>query len=195
MIAHPELKTVLPLMPEAITRQDGTTKNDCERNAAKRLLTALREDFPQLKLIVVEDSLASNGPHIELLQALDLRFILGVKPGDHQALFEQVQQHLCAGQCQEWEDTDEHGVEHGYRWVNGVSLNASHPELKVNFLEYWEIKDGKETIWSWVTDLPLSRATVVAVMRAGRARWKVENETFNTLKNQGYLNDTPLTQR
>ena len=25
-----------------------------------------------------------------------------------------------------------------------------------------------------------------AVMRAGRARWKIENETFNTLKNQGY---------
>src|SRR5260370_11733147 len=23
-------------------------------------------------------------------------------------------------------------------------------------------------------------------MRAGRARWKIENETFNTLKNQGY---------
>ena len=186
VIAHPELKTVLPLMPEAITRQDGATKNDCERNAAKRLLTALREDFPKLKLIVVEDSLASNGPHIELLQALDLRYILGVKPGDHQALFKQVQQHLCAGQCQEWEYIDEHGVEHGYRWVNGLSLNDAHPELKVNFLEYWEIKDGKQTIWSWVTDLPLSRATVKAVMRAGRARWKVENETFNTLKNQGY---------
>ena len=24
------------------------------------------------------------------------------------------------------------------------------------------------------------------VMRGGRARWKIENETFNTLKNQGY---------
>jgi hypothetical protein len=23
-------------------------------------------------------------------------------------------------------------------------------------------------------------------MRGGRARWKIENETFNTLKNQGY---------
>jgi hypothetical protein len=23
-------------------------------------------------------------------------------------------------------------------------------------------------------------------MRAGRARWRIENETFNTLKNQGY---------
>lgn len=39
VIVHPQLKTVLPLMPEAITRQDGKTKNDCERNATKRLLS------------------------------------------------------------------------------------------------------------------------------------------------------------
>jgi hypothetical protein len=134
----------------------------------------------------VEDSLASNGPHIQLLEELDMRYILGVKPGDHQALFEDVQTHLKAGTCEEWEDTDRDGVEHGYRWVNGLSLNASHPDTKVNFLEYWEIKNGQERVWSWVSNIPLSRQNVKAVMRAGRARWKVENETFNTLKNQGY---------
>jgi hypothetical protein len=186
VMVHPDLPTVLPLMPEAITRQDGASKNDCERNAAKRLLTGLRRDYPKLKLIVVEDSLASNGPHIELLESLGMRYILGVKPGDHGALFNEVHARLFAGECHEWEYTDENGVEHGYRWVNGLALNQSHPDLKVNFLEYWEIKDGQERVWSWVTNIPLSRATVEAVMRGGRARWKVENETFNTLKNQGY---------
>lgn len=186
VLVHPQLKTVLPLMPEAITRQDGARKNDCERNAAKRLLGALREEFPKLKLIVVEDSLASNGPHIELLQALDMRYILGAKPGDHEALFEAVQQRLARGECQELTVIDERGVEHGYRWTNRIALNKSHPDLQVNFLEYWEIKDGKERIWSWVTDIELSGDTVETVMRGGRARWKIENETFNTLKNQGY---------
>lgn len=186
VIVHPDLPTVLPLMPEAITRSDGASKNDGERNAAKRLLTGLRRDYPKLKLMVVEDSLASNGPHIELLESLGMRYILGVKPGDHQALFNQGQTHLFAGACHAWEYLDENGVEHGYRWVNGLALNQAHPDLKVNFLEYWEIKDGQERIWSWVTNIPLSRATVEAVMRGGRARWKVENETFNTLKNQGY---------
>jgi len=186
VIVHPELKTVLPLMPEAITREDGACKNDCERNAAKRLLTALREDHPKLKLIVVEDSLASNGPHLKLLESLNMRYIIGVKPGDHEALFEAVQQRLCTAQCPEYSMIDEQGVEHGYRWVNGVALNKAHPDLKVNFLEYWEIKDGQEQIWTWVTNILLSQANVEAVMRAGRARWKIENETFNTLKNQGY---------
>ena len=186
VIVHPQRKAVLPLMPEAITRQDGASKNDCERNASKRLLTALREDFPKHKFIVVEDSLASNGPHIELLQALDLRYILGVKVGDHKVLFDAVDQCWLSGRCQEYTVIDSDGVEHGYRWVNGLLLNNSHPDLKVNFLAYWEIKDGKERVWSWVTDIELSRGTVEAVMRGARARWKVENETFNTLKNQGY---------
>ena len=186
VVVHPDIKTVLPLMPEAITRRDGANKNDCERNAAKRLLLGLRADFPTRKFIVVEDGLASNGPHIELLQSLKLRYILGAKPGDHEALFDAVHQGLVTGATREWEFTDEQGIEHGYRWANGLALNQSHPDLKVNYLEYWQIAKGKERIWSWVTDLELRRETVKAVMRAGRARWRVENETFNTLKNQGY---------
>jgi len=186
VIVHPHLKTVLPLMPEAITRQDGNGKNDCERSAAKRLLKGIREDFPKRKLIVVEDSLSSNGPHIECLQSLGFRYILGVKVGDHQALFEEVDRQVAQGMCQEYSLIDSDGVEHGYRWINGVCLNKTYSQLKVNFLEYWEIKDGKERNWSWVTDIPLNPQTVETVMRGGRARWKVENETFNTLKNQGY---------
>lgn len=186
VIVHPQRKTVLALMPEAITAQDGNEKNDCERNASKRLLKGLREDFPKQKFIVIEDSLASNGPHLKLLQELDLRYIIGVKPGDHQALFEAVGERLIHGQCEEWNLAAHKGIERGYRWTNAVVLNKSHPDVVVNFLEYWEIKDGKERVWSWISDLPLNRQSVEKVMRGGRARWKVENETFNTLKTQGY---------
>jgi hypothetical protein len=38
VIVHPEIKEVIPLAPEPIQKQDGQSKNDCERNAAKRLL-------------------------------------------------------------------------------------------------------------------------------------------------------------
>ena len=36
VLAHPERKEVLPFCPEAITRADGQSKNDCEREASKR---------------------------------------------------------------------------------------------------------------------------------------------------------------
>jgi len=63
----------------------------------------------------------------------------------------------------------------------------SNPDELVHVLEYWEIHpDGKRQYFSWITDVTLTPDTVYSVMRGGRARWKIENETFNTLKNQGY---------
>lgn len=186
VFVHPDIKTVLPVAPEAITRQDGATKNDCERTAAKRLLKQLRHDHPKLPLIIVEDSLAANGPHLELLQELNPRYIIGVKAGDHEALFAAVDESRRTGTCHEWAYTDEAGVEHRYRFVNDLPLNKTHPALRVNFLEYWESDGDKQLHFSWITDLELRFDTVEAIMRGGRARWKIENETFNTLKNQGY---------
>ena len=84
---HPEHEEVLPLAPEPILKEDGADKNDCERNAAKRLVNDLRREHPHLKAIIVEDALASNGPHITHLKNKGFRYILGAKPGDHERLF------------------------------------------------------------------------------------------------------------
>src|SRR5438270_3224639 len=71
--------------------------------------------------------------------------------------------------------------------MHGVSLNEANQEVRVNFLRYQEItaQHGVRE-WTWVTDLVLTGDNVARVARAGRARWHIENETFNTLKNQGY---------
>src|SRR5229473_3446656 len=154
-IIHPDCREVIPLMPEPIVKHDGTRKNDCERNAAKRFIAKLRQDHPHLKFIVTEDSLSSNAPHIETLHDY----------GCHYRAAEVV---------------------HRFRFVNDVPLNASRADVRVNFIEYWEI--GQDTVqhFSWVTDLRVNKRNVYQLMRGGRARWKIENETFNTLKNQGY---------
>ena len=186
-LIHPDQRTVIPLMPEPIVKQDGTAKNDCERNAAKRFITKLRQDHPHLKFIVTEDSLSSNAPHIETLHAHGLHYILGVKEGDHAYLFAQMQAAEQAGRMTSYERHDRAaGVVHRFRFVNDVALNTSHRDVRVNFLEYWEVSARKVQHFSWVTDLRVSPRNVYHLMRGGRARWKIENETFNTLKNQGY---------
>src|SRR5213592_2964288 len=186
-IIHPDFRAVIPLMPEPIVKLDGTAKNDCERNAAKRFIAKLRQDHPHLKCIVTEDSLSSNAPHIETLQHHALHYILGVKEGDHAFLFQHVQAAEHAGRVTYYERHDRAaGVIHRFRFVNDVPLNASNVDVRVNFLEYWEISDAKVQHFSWVTDLRVSPRNVFHLMRGGRARWKIENETFNTLKNQGY---------
>ncbi len=187
-IVHPDFKEVIPLAPEFIRKHDGDTKNDCERNAAKRFFEKLRKDHPHLPLIITEDALSSNAPHIREAQKYNLHYILGVKEGDHSFLFEQVKKARSVGQITEFEIVDEQNPEmvHRFSFLNQVPLNESNQDLLVNFLEYWEVTPGKVQHFSWVTDFTMTKSNAYLIMRGGRARWKIENETFNTLKNQGY---------
>jgi hypothetical protein len=184
-IVHPDRKEVIPLAPEPIIKQDGEQKNDCERNAAKRFLAKVRQDHPRLPIIIIEDALSANAPHIQELKRHNLRFILGVKPGDHVYLFDYMAQAHAEDKTEQFEMQKE-GVTHRFRYLNDVPLNEVNREVRVNFLEYWEIEGDKIQHFTWVTDFTISQQNVYALMRGGRARWKIENETFNTLKNQGY---------
>jgi hypothetical protein len=65
VIVHPEIKEVIPLAPEPIQKRDGESKNDCERNAAKRLLPKIRRQHPHLKFIVVEDGLEDRERNLQ----------------------------------------------------------------------------------------------------------------------------------
>jgi hypothetical protein len=185
-ILHPDQRAVMPLMPEPIANGDGTAKNDCERNAAKRFVAKWRQDHPHLKCIVTEDSLRSNAPHIETLRKYALHYILGVKEGEHASVFQQVQAAEHAGRVTYDERHDRAvGLVHRFRFVHDLPRNASHPDLRINFIEYGEVGATKVQHWSWVTDIHVRKRNVYQLMRGGRARWKSENATFNTLNNQG----------
>jgi len=185
VIVHPQRREVIPLMPEPIMKQDGESKNDCERNAAKRFLAQLKHDYPDLTFTITEDALSPNAPHIRELEKHGFHYILGVKEGDHQYLFEQV---ALAHQEERTTECERRvgGVVHRFSFVNQVPLNKSNADILVNVLEYWEIGKGKTRHFCWVTDFTITELNAFTIMRGGRARWKVENETFNTLKNQGY---------
>ncbi len=121
-------------------------------------------------------------------------FVPGAKPGDHKALFGWVDELESAPRApgaasgvERWETKGADGAEHVFRWSNGAPLNDAHADLEVNFLEYRERRPNgrRNRHFSWVADLRTDRWNAMDLMRAGRARWRIENETFNTLKNQG----------
>lgn len=183
-VVHPDKRNVIPLCPEAILNQDGSTKNDCERNACKRFLENFRREHPHLKAILTGDGLTSTAPYIRMVEAFRLKYILGAKPGDHEFLFEQLE---SSEKSIYHEIRTEDGCYHQFRFLNKVSLNKSNPDVIVNVLEYRQTdRKGKETNFSWVTNIEITQNNVFIIMRGGRARWKIENETFNTLKNLGY---------
>jgi len=185
-IIHPDQRAVIPLMPEPMTNHDGMDKNDGERHAAKRFVAKRRQEHPHLKCIVTEDRLSANAPHSEALHAHDLRYSLGVKAGDHTYVFQQVEAAEQAGRVTSYERHDRAaGLVHRFRFGNDIPLHQANADVRVHFLAYWEMGTEKVQHLSWVTDLRVSKRNVYALMRGGRARWKIENEPFNTLTNQG----------
>ena len=187
-LVKPGKKEVLPLMPEPIIQQVNASKNDCEKTALKRLLSNISREHPHLKLVLNGDDLYSDGPTIKLVKSYGYSFIMVAKDTSHPSLYESVDELDKADQVVRYQYTDEKGYRHWFRFVNDVPINKSHKETLVNYLEYVEIdpKGNKKYVNTWITDIKLTLENVAKVMRGGRARWKIENETFNTLKTQGY---------
>ena len=116
-----------------------------------------------------------------------MSYILVAKPGDHKFLFDCLSTVKERNEINKLESVDSKGCRHIYEWANGVPLNGSKQADNVNFFEYTIIANEKKTFHcSWVIDIFVDQANVEMLVKGGRARWKIENENFNTLKNQGY---------
>lgn len=183
MLVKPGEKEVFLMGTEPILCQDGQLKNDCERNASKRLLEWLSEQYQGQPLLLTEDALYANGPTISQITDSGFSYILGIKPQGNKTLFKAFEGNERVKSF----SRTEKDIKHKFEYLNNLPLNSSKAEIRVNVLHYEQTdKDGKTTRFSWVTNLELSAKTVEQVMLMGRSRWKIENETFNTLKNQGY---------
>ena len=195
-IVHPNKKQVLPIAPEPIVKQDGKKKNDHEIRAAERLLRRFKNDHPDLKITFVADGLFSKAPMVKLAQELSFNFIIGAKPKDHTYLFECFNKKIpFAGIDQIFGSKKPiiqqitikgNGVTQIIRFANDMSLNMANDDIKVGFIELTEITNKGTKHFSWVTNHKIIKKNVHKLVKAARARWKIENETFNTLKNQGY---------
>jgi hypothetical protein len=186
-IVCPGIKQVIPLAPEPIQNSDGNTKQDCEINAGKRIIYKIRSVHPKLKIIIGGDGLYSNQPFIDELKQNRMSFILVAKPTDHKILYQWFSEFKQMGETQQLEFKDQNGRRHFYEWVNNIPLNGTINADNVNYFEYTIFKGDKKTYHnSWVTDISISRDNIIELVKGGRARWKIENEAFNTLKNHGY---------
>jgi hypothetical protein len=178
---------VLPLEPEFITPQDGADKQDCESRATARWLAAHAAQYAHLKPIYLGDDLSSRQPTCEAVRDAGAHFLFTAKPSSHKTLYEW----LDGADVPVIEKKIKQGkrfVTHRHRWLEGVPLRDGKDALLVNWLEI-EIIDasGKVTYRNgFVTNLAVNENNVAELAACGRARWKIENETFNTLKNNGY---------
>jgi hypothetical protein len=188
-LMHPDMKQVIPIMAEPIRNSDGTQKQDCESNAAKRLIPMLRKQFPKMGLIITGDDLFSRQPMIECVLNSHYHFFFVAKPTSHPYMMEWLSAY---DQLHEYRECDERGRTIVYQWMNDIPLHGGNNAIHVNyFCKKLFITDpnGKQRVYqteSWVTDLEVNTENVVLFTPGAKSRWKIENECFNTLKNQGY---------
>jgi hypothetical protein len=177
----------LPLMPEFIAPQDGAEKQDCERNAAKRWLATHAQRLMDLRPVYLGDDLFACQPIADAITAAGGNFLLTAKPASHKALYDFMQ----------GAEFDEHAVTqktngkrltYRYRWFAQAPLRDGYDAMLVNWVGV-TITDAKGKVTydnAFVTSLPVARDTVAELVACARARWKIENESFNVLKSNGY---------
>ncbi len=171
---------VVPLEPEFIVPQDGAEKQDCENRAAKRWLAAHAKRYAPLDPVYLGDDLFSRQPLCQAVKDASGHFIFVCKPSSHPL----IQEYLSGIGPPMLEQTVKRGKQrfvHRYRWLANVPLRDGNDALTVNWFEIEIINPKGETTYrnSFVTDLPVDPDTVVELAACGRARWKIENETFS----------------
>jgi hypothetical protein len=186
-LVAPGHKRVMPLPPAFIAPQDGAEKQDCERNAAKRWLAAHGTELAHLRPVYLGDDLFACQPIVAAIHDAGGNFILTCKPSSHQTIAE----YLRGATLEEHRQTicmRGKRTTTIYRWLNALPLRATNDAITVNWFSV-EILNahGKRTYHnSFVTDLDVAADSVAELAACGRARWKIENETFNVLKTNGY---------
>jgi hypothetical protein len=186
-LVAPGHNMALPLMPEFIVKPDGTEKQDCERNAAKRWLTAHAERMAPLRPIYLGDDLFACQPIAEAVLSSGGDFLFTAKPESHKTLYD----FMDGATREELQVRRKEGAKTlttCYRWFTAAPLREGKDALGVNWIGV-TVTDarGKVTYSSaFVTSLTVTRQTVAEIVACARARWKIENEGFNVLKNNGY---------
>ena len=178
---------VVPLSPEFIVKQDGAEKQDCERNAVKRWLDQHGARLKPLRPVYLADDLFACQSVVKRLAANGDDFIFTCKETSHKALYNFIEG--CAFERHEIKVRKGKMHEtHRYRFIENVPLRDGKDAVLVNWIGF-EILDAKGAVkykTALVTSLPVTKASVAEIVVCGRARWKIENESFNVLKNHGY---------
>lgn len=186
-VVAPGHNRAVPLEPEFILPQDGHAKQDCESCAVRRWLGKHGARYAALRAVYLGDDLMSRQPICQAVLATGGHFLFVCKPDSHPAI-EEFRQGIKADEMVEKVRRGKQWATYRYKWLSDVPLRGDAAAIDVNWLSI-EIRNDKGDITyrnSFITDLPVQRDNVAELAAAGRARWKVENETFNTLKTKGY---------
>ncbi len=137
------------------------------------------------------DDLYCCQPRCAAAEAAGIDYILACKPGSHKKLYEGLKSRQAKGPVQStgWLRRPGQGKRserHRFRWTDAVPLRKGREALQGTWIEYAVERGGKRTCTnSFFAHLAVAADNAERIARAGRARWKIENEDFNCLARHG----------
>lgn len=164
--------------------KEDAEKQDCELNAAKRLMERLKKEYPRLPVCIQGDALYAVEPVMKLCREYGWKYLFTHKDG-RQKLLDEGFEWIKSG-----EPTRHYS---GLCSEKGTAFFANHVEEVVgkseamNVFEYeYETKEKKKVRFCWITNIDMTKRNLEEMILAGRGRWKIENEGFNNQKNGLY---------
>lgn len=161
-----------------------STKQDCERNAFKRLSKDLKERFPQLPIILLGDGLYACGPVFDICKENNWGFIFSFKQGCIPSLYDELRRLSPLVENNRLFHRPDNKTHQHFNWLN----HLEYQDHFLSILDCIEAVHGEDhKYFSWITNILVDHKTVASLAnQGGRLRWKIENEGFNIQKNHGY---------
>ena len=180
---------VISLGTEFIENEkEDVSKQDCETNAAKRLMEKIKKEYPRLPICMQGDALYATEPIMQLCRDYHWEYLLTQKD-TRQKLLDESFEWIKSGDGAERKSglCEEKG---NACYANHVEKLAGKKEV-MNVFEYEYEREDKEekqhtTRFQWVSSIELTKRNIDEMILAGRGRWKIENEGFNNQKNGVY---------
>ena len=180
---------ILSIETELIENEnERVSKQDCEINAAKRLLKRIKKEYPRLPICIEGDALYATEPFMKPCREYNWYYLLTQKERRQKNLNEGFEW-IKAGEDAEYQI--------GLCKEKGKGFYANHmeeidgKEEVMNVFEYKyekEDKNGRKQVISfqWISNIEITKRNLEELILAGRGRWKIENEGFNNQKNGMY---------
>jgi len=166
-------------------------KQDCEREAFKRLAKKLKELYPRLPMVITVDGLYPWDGFFTICQQNSWKYIVVLKDGNLTSLQEDIcfEKTITPKQIIEVKRADRIKITTlKHHWLSGLPYRKH----LLNYVECKETcvnvtsQETKKHRFVHLTNFEVDSKNCDGISFTGRLRQKIENEGFNAQKNEGY---------
>jgi hypothetical protein len=159
-------------------------KQDCERKAFIRLAAKLKKQYPRLPVCILADGLYPYENAFKICEDNGWKFIFVLQDNSLKTVRKELTLTKRRKAAAEWWTVkNKWRIREEYRYQTNIEY---HKKYTLNWVQCKETRNKKEqektSNFEYVTNIEPDRDNVRETGSAGRLRWKIENEGFNTQK-------------